>query len=158
MNIDRRFLDQCNLVIGPAISLAYGEDSQRVMTLSPFAVPMEQGICLLQNPTGRMVFYGVSVTDLTLGIPECLVGYISDRANRDGYGNWQLVGYGLVISITRNGDLWQASLGSTPLATFSAPHVDGVARVTIHQLLSVTPREGLQGFEQSLAALIERYL
>lgn len=158
MNIDRRFLDQCDLVIGPAISLAYGDDRQRVMTLSPFAVPMEQGVCLIQNPTGRLVFYGVSVSDLTLGIPECLVNYIAERTLRDGHGSWKLIGYGLGLTITRTGDLWQASLGPTPLATFTAPHQNGVASVCIQQTLGVIPSDGSQGYEQMLAALIERYL
>lgn len=158
MNIDRRYLDQCELLIGPAITLAFGEERQRVMTLSPFAVPMGQGICILQNPTGHAVFYGVAVTDPTLGIPECLVSYIAERSTRDGHGLWKSLGYGLSLTVQRSGDLWRASLGSTELATFIAPHVNGYVRVEIVELLGYQPREGVNGYTQQLAALIERYL
>lgn len=158
MNIDRRFLDQCDLVMGPAIALAHGEERQRILTLSPFAVPMEQGICVIQNPTGRMVFYGVSVSNLSLGIPECLVGYITDRATRESGGLWKLCGYGLGFNISRAGDRWMATLGNSPMATFDAPHVNGVAKVTNLQLLGFGPSEGIEGFTAQLAGLIERYL
>lgn len=158
MNIDRRFLDQCDLAMGPAIALAHGEERQRIMTLSPFAVPMEQGICIIQNPTGRMVFYGVSVSNLSLGIPECLVGYIAERATRETNALWKLCGYGLGITVSRNGDRWMATLGNTPLATFDTPHINGMARVTNLQLMGFGPSEGEDGFKTQMAALIERYL
>lgn len=158
MNIDKRFLDQCDLLIGPAISLANGEDRQRVLTLSPFAVPMDQGICLLQSPGDSMAFYGVSLSDLSLGIPESVVGYIADRCVRENHGNWKLLGYGLGLTVTRSGGEWQANLGSTPLAAFRISHVNGNAQINDLQLLGLPPLQQINAYTQQLATLITRYL
>jgi hypothetical protein len=158
MNIDVAALEQCGLHIGPAIALSKGEDQQRMLTLSPFAVPMEQGIALLRTPAGTHVFHGVSIASLSLGIPQFVVEYVTQRMTREGFGDWRCLGYGLGLAVSRKGSRWQASLGDRVLAIFDVDHRNHSVAVQNLEIVGTLPEVGEQGYRVALQALIERYL
>ncbi len=158
MNIDLPLLERCTLHLGPAIALSSGEDQQRMLTLSPFAVPMEQGLCLLRTPTGEFQFHGISIANLTLGIPQYVVEYLVQRLQREGRGDYRCLGYGLGLSITRRNNRWHASLNERLLAEFEVVH--NGPNVTVVNLVpaGIAPDTAVDQYLRSLKALIERYL
>lgn len=158
MNIDRQLLDACDIVVGPAISLAHGLERSRVLTLSPFAVPMEHGIALLKTPAGTAVFHGLSMSSLTVGIPQYVMDYLQGRLKREHNDGWNVIAYDLSLTIVRDSHCWVARLGQRNLCEFQVEHINGVATPVNIQLVDDFGVINVGGFTAHLAALIARGL
>jgi len=158
MNIDHQFLEACDVVVGPAISLAHGPERSRVLTLSPFAVPMEQGIALLKTPAGTAVFHGLSLSSLTLGIPQYVMEYLQGRLKREHSEGWNVIAYDLSLVVWRDADSWAARLGKRVLCNFQVEHINGVATPVDIHLVDNFGISNVAGFTAHLATLIARAL
>lgn len=156
MNIDLATLDRAGVSCGPTIAIT-DAGGGRLVTLSPYAVPLEQGIALLKTPSNELCFYGVSVCRLALGIPQYVVEYLATRIRKEHDPHWQLVGYGLVLSVTRQGDYWLTSLGNTPICRFQYDVRLGTSITGLELLGSLTVHQ-TPVFLSSLQALLPRYL
>lgn len=128
MYLDTVYLNECNLIAKPAITLHYGELRKRVITLSPFMVPMADGIALIQEDD-VFTLYGVGLNDRAVGDPSDVVYYLAERMWSE-YGNMKVIAYGPTIELIRKKAGWELLLGETLIATFHKSNNFGEVAIT----------------------------
>lgn len=130
MYLKTDFLEQCHLHLSPTIALSHGDNQERVLSLSPYAIPLEHGLCVLELPDGSRQLNGFSMSRLDVGLPHEVLEYTVRRVSLETRQSYRVVCYGLNLQIGRTKQGWQATLGNTTLALFNKRHDSGQTIIT----------------------------
>lgn len=156
MYLDTALLDASTVHIGPTIALGYGDHQERILTLSPFMIPLSDGIALLQRSSQGLLLAGYELRRTDLGLPYDALLHSLKHISAESGQQYSLLSYGLEVELVSTPAYWVARLGNMELATFDRVMHNGAGWPAN---LSITALPGMNhNYVSSLTNLITRTL